>query len=474
MSSHKDLARVSVVTGMPVAGRSWQMFEHAEHPVVVLDRAGAVVFANPAAKSCLAGAAEFPTASHGEQLQLSGTWYQCSVFAVDDHSVCQLTDITELKTAELRLARSEQLMIDTQGVACLGTWEWEVTKPTATWSDGLYRIYGLSPDVYTPSYEQYLTMVHPDDRQRVIDATNKVFHEHIPYSHDERIYRADGALRHLHTWAYPLLDEHGTLTHLIGVCQDVTDRVAAEEAVRELNQDLERRVAERTATIERSMRDLEAFNAFISHDLRAPLHTIQLSADYLLLQGGRADETTLESARRIKRAAGRAAELLNDLLALARVTTITIRKDSVDLSAMAHEVTSALRRAAPSRHVEVNIAPSMACHADRGLLRAALENLIGNAWKYTSHTVDARIQVGALPDKPVFFVRDNGAGFDPAQADRLFKVFERLHSPEEFEGTGVGLALVQRIVERHGGTVWAEGTPGAGATFRFELPRAPS
>ena len=122
-------------------------------------------------------------------------------------------------------------MVDTQGVAHLGTWEWDVSEPTATWSDELYRIYGLTPETYTPSYEKYLKMVHPDDRQRVIDATNRVFHEHVPYSHDERIFRPDGSIRYLHTWAHPVLDDAGKLVRLVGVCQDITDRKLAEEAV---------------------------------------------------------------------------------------------------------------------------------------------------------------------------------------------------------------------------------------------------
>ena len=152
----------------------------------------------------------------------------------------------------------------------------------ATWSAELYRIYGLTPETYTPSYEDYLKMVHPDDRQRVIDATDRVFNEHVPYSHDERIFRPDGTMRYLHTWAHPVLDDAGKLTRLVGVCQDITDRKLAEEAVLTLNADLERRVAERTRTIETSMRDLEAFNAMASHDLRAPLAVIQAGCELML------------------------------------------------------------------------------------------------------------------------------------------------------------------------------------------------
>lgn len=142
--------------------------------------------------------------------------------------LCIASDLTELKRSQERARRSEQLMVDTQGVAHLGTWEWDVSETTAVWSEELYRIYGLRPETYTPSYENYLALVHPEDRQRVMDATNRVFHKHVPYSHDERVFRPDGSVRYLHTWAHPVLDDDGKLVRLLGVCQDITDRKLAE------------------------------------------------------------------------------------------------------------------------------------------------------------------------------------------------------------------------------------------------------
>jgi PAS domain S-box-containing protein len=143
-----------------------------------------------------------------------------------------LADITEHVNAEERLRRSEALLTDAQGTAHMGTWEWDVSQPHAWWSDELYSIYGLTSATYAPSYEGYLKMVHPEDRQRVIDATNGVFHQHVPYSHDERIFRPDGSIRHLHTWARPVLDANGKLSRLVGVCQDVTEQKLAEGAMR--------------------------------------------------------------------------------------------------------------------------------------------------------------------------------------------------------------------------------------------------
>lgn len=378
-------------------------------------------------------------------------------------------DITDLKRSEERLRRSEKLLVDTQGVAHLGTWEWDVSEPNATWSNELYRIYGLTPETYTPSYEAYLTKIHPDDRQRVMDATNRVFHENVPYSHDERIFRPDGSLRYLHTWAFPVLDENGKLTKLVGVCQDITDRKAAEEEVRQLNEGLEKRVAERTRTIEQSMKDLETFHAMVSHDLRAPLSVIAGSAALLESDRGHLPANATRSVERIQRAATQMTRLVEDLLTLAQVGHTRLEPAEVDLTALAEEVVGHLRSSVPSK-VTVHVQPGLTCRADPALVRTVLENLVGNAWKYTSRVESPRIEVGAeqVDGESVFHVKDNGVGFDMSDAERLFAPFERLHK-DEYKGTGVGLAAVRRIIERHGGRIWAKGSPGEGAVFSFTL-----
>ena len=232
-------------------------------------------------------------------------------------AIASSRDVTTLKESEERLRRSEQLMVDTQGVVHLGTWEWDVSKPNATWSAELYRIYGLTPETYTPSYEAYLTMVHPDDRQRVIDATNRVFHEHVPYSHDERIFRPDGSMRYLHTWAHPVLDHAGKLLKLVGVCQDITDRMEAEAAVRRMNAELEQRVSERTQQLQTALQDLETFNSMVSHDLRAPLAVIQMAVDVIEHRDLPAKVTPILS--RVRRAIDTMSQLVSDLLTFARV-----------------------------------------------------------------------------------------------------------------------------------------------------------
>lgn len=472
------------------------LYEDAIDPVFAVGPAGEVLYANGAARlhapegttiepSSALGRAILPLMAAGRPGRgewgedgPSGVrcWYACSVTPVRDGEgaiawLCVCTQITDLKRSEERLRRSEQLMVDAQGVAHLGTWEWDVTEPGAHWSAELYRIYGLTPETYTPSYEGYLKMVHPDDRQKVIDATNRVFHEHIPYSHDERIFRPDGTVRYLHTWAYPILDEQGQLRRLMGVCQDITDRAQAEEEVRRMNVDLERRVAARTKELETSMRDLRAFNAMVSHDLRTPLSTIEL-ASALLARPTLSQEGVAKAHARIKRASTQMKTLINDLLAFASIGDAALTRVVIDVSAMAQEIMAELQQASPERVVEVSIEAGMTCLADRTLMRMVMQNLLGNAWKYTARSMPARIEIGTFEasERRVLRVRDNGVGFDMKDAHRLFVPFERLHPESEFKGTGFGLASVHRILERHGSRVWAEGAIGNGATFFVELP----
>jgi light-regulated signal transduction histidine kinase (bacteriophytochrome) len=249
-------------------------------------------------------------------------------------------------------------------------------------------------------------------------------------------------------------------------------RDQAEGELRRLNVTLEERVADRTRSLEAANRELEAFSYSVSHDLRAPLRGI--SGFSGLLQEGyqqRLDETGRNYLARVKAASTRMAHLIDDLLNLSRIARQAIHRDDVDLSALAREIVDELREADPSRNVDVAIQPGLVAHADPGLARIALANLIDNAWKFTSQVPHARIagERGDVGGRPGFAVRDNGAGFDLAYADKLFAPFQRLHGEREFAGTGIGLAIVQRIVNRHGGDVRVQAAPGEGAAFTFTL-----
>ncbi len=261
----------------------------------------------------------------------------------------------------------------------------------------------------------------------------------------------------------------------MGVCQDITDRAEAEEKVRRLNLELEHRVAERTSQLEKAMRDLEAFNAMVGHDLRAPLNTMSLAASLLAGTAARAESPQLtRGVERIGRAIAQMTGLIDSLLAFARIGDASVQWTKLDLSALAQEIVADLRQGTPDRPVEVLIEEGITCFGDRELMRVALQNLLGNAWKYTARVSPARVSVSStrIGGRGVLTVRDNGAGFDMKEAHRLFAPFQRLHSDREFAGTGMGLASVQRILDRHGARVWAESVPAEGATFFVELPEA--
>ncbi len=263
-----------------------------------------------------------------------------------------------------------------------------------------------------------------------------------------------------------------------GLTLEITARQQAEAETRQLNASLEQRVLDRTAELEAANREMEAFSYSVSHDLRTPLRamdgfSLALAEDY----AGQLDERAQTYLQFIRTGSQRMAELIDDLLNLSRLSREPMHRERVDLTAMAQEVGAELQHANPGRTVELVVAPALTAAADARMLKVVLSNLLGNAWKFTGQCATARIEVGAalnaqpstLNSPPTFFVRDNGAGFDMAYADKLFGAFQRLHSTQEFEGSGIGLALVQRILRRHGGRGWAEGAVGRGATFYFTL-----
>ena len=279
---------------------------------------------------------------------------------------------------------------------------------------------------------------------------------------EEPITDAHGRVHMLATTKVPLLGPDGEATHLVGIIHDITRLKDVEEELHRKNEEL--------ALVNR---ELEAFSFSVSHDLRAPLRSLDGFSRALLEEHADAlGATGRDYLVRVRRNAQRMGRLIDDMLALSRVSRAELRVGRVDLGRLATEVVERLREAEPGRRVELHVAPGLEARGDARLLEVALENLLGNAWKFTSRADPARIEFGATGSGAdrVFFVRDNGAGFDMASLDKLFRPFSRLHGPDEFPGTGVGLATVQRIVHRHGGRIWAEAEPGRGATFSFTLP----
>jgi PAS domain S-box-containing protein len=278
--------------------------------------------------------------------------------------------------------------------------------------------------------------------------------------------RRDGSEFPVEISLSPMPTSDGLL--VTGVIRDVTDRRQVEEQIRTLNENLARRIAELDAV----NKELEAFSYSVSHDLRAPLRSIDGFGQALLEEyAEHLDDTAADYLRRIRAATQRMGELIDDLLDLSRVTRREMRHEDVDLSALATTVIGDLTKAQPPRDIEVQIAAGLVGRGDAHLLRVLLENLLGNAWKFTGRQTAARVEFGARRegDRLVYYVRDNGVGFDMTYAHKLFGAFQRLHAATEFPGTGIGLATVERIVHRHGGRVWAHSEIGQGATFFFTL-----
>ena len=320
----------------------------------------------------------------------------------------------------------------------------------------------------------------PDELHRLLTAWQAFTSGRGEFSHKLRFtHPADGSTRWIQFHARRLLAPGGELAGFVGTIDDITAEMESEAEIRRLNASLEERVAERTAQLAAANAELEAFSYSVSHDLRSPLRAIDgfsraIAEDY----EAKLDDEGRDYLRRIREASQRMAQLIDDLLRLSRATRTQMRVDTIDLAALAQNVAAELRQAdTPGREVTFICPDALPARVDRDLMRIVLDNLLGNSWKYTRRQPAPRVEfsvANAPADSPdqgalVYTVSDNGAGFDMKYAGKLFAPFQRLHTRAEFEGTGIGLATVRRIVTRHGGRVWAESTPGEGTRIHFTL-----
>jgi len=259
----------------------------------------------------------------------------------------------------------------------------------------------------------------------------------------------------------------------IDLREEIDIRKRTEEELAKHRNHFEELVKERTRDLEAANKELEAFSYSVSHDLRAPLRSMDgFSLALLEDYEDKLDKSGKDYLRRVRAGCERMGSLIDDLLQLSRLTRGVMRRETVNLSVLAKSIAKELQQAEPERQVQFEIPPEVIVNGDSTLLQVVIDNLLGNAWKFTNKAQDAKIECGVFQDKspPVYFVKDNGVGFDMAYADKLFGTFQRLHKSTEFEGSGIGLATVQRIIHRHGGRVWAEGVVDSGATFYFTLP----
>jgi PAS domain S-box-containing protein len=379
------------------------------------------------------------------------------------YTACIL-DLTEVKDNQERM----RLFFERQTVGMA------ITTPEKQWlrtNRRLQQQLGYSAEELAALTWEELT--HPEDLAKSLLQYRQMLEGDL----DEYVIQ----VRYLHKTGRPVhfiisigcvRRHNGSVDYVLALYDDITERTKAEQEIQLLQACLEQRVQERTAQLEAAVNEQEAFSYSVSHDLRSPLRHIN---SYLaILQeecGGALPEKAHSYLNRARNASIKMGKLIDGLLELSRVSRYRLNKETVDLSALACETTTLLQEADPDRRVHLEIGAGISAEGDKILLGQVLANLLGNAWKYTGRTRNPRVGFGRMDDGrlPAYYVRDNGTGFDMEYSDKLFGAFQRLHG-EEYEGTGIGLATVKRIIERHGGRVWAEGKPDQGATFYFTLP----
>jgi PAS domain S-box-containing protein len=392
------------------------------------------------------------------------------------------TDVTQLHDAA---AEGRRWKTRYEAALLANGWlsfEVERAENRVTWAAAIEDLLGFSARELADR-NSFIERIHPDDRRRVLEEFSAL---NQSATHGTQVYRFRHRAGHyiwLEVRSYFMRDAAGNTATVIGFVSDVSARIRAveqlrssEERFRQLNLELEERVAERTSELRAANEELEAFTYSVSHDLRAPLRHLSGFTD--LLRGRLTEDEKAADAQvhryldTIAGAALRMGEMIDKLLALSRVGRGEMHRTPVDLGELARELVEEMELSLEGRSIEWRIDKLPVAQADRALLRGALQNLLDNAVKFTAGRNPAIIEIGARSNarEHEITVRDNGAGFDMKYAGKLFGVFQRLHAPGEFEGTGIGLASVRRIISRHGGRVWAEGEAGKGAAFHFTLP----
>ena len=386
-------------------------------------------------------------------------------------------DTTERKKSEAALREREFWVRESQRVGHIGSYAFDFQKGTWTSSEVLDEIFGIDVGV-DKTVNGWLDLVHDDQKEEMLRYfSNDVIAAGKPFDREYRIVRRnDGVERWVWGRGELGFDAGGLLISMVGTIQDITERKIADQEIRRLNVELEQRVQQRTAQLEAANRELEAFSYSVSHDLRAPLRGIDgwslaLAEDF----NSSLDQKANEYIGRIRNEAQRMGALIDDLLQLSRVARAEIVFDPVNLTALVRSVADRMRQSYPGRNIQFVIEEGLTVEGDARLLDIALTNLLDNASKFTAPREDAKVEFGKIISngKSVYFVRDNGVGYDMAYANKMFGAFQRMHKASEFPGTGIGLATVQRIIRRHAGEIWAKAAVEQGATFFFTLREVP-
>jgi PAS domain S-box-containing protein len=403
-----------------------------------------------------------------------------NVYEAGDRNViqCNIRDITERKRAEaqqkasLREISDLKAALDEHAIVAITDAQGKITFV----NDKFCAVSKYSRDELLGQDHRILSSgYHSEEFMRDLWATitqGRVWHGEIKNK------AKDGSFYWVDATIVPFLNDQGKPHQYVAIRTDITEHKAAEEKIRQLNSELEQRVVERTAQLQAANHELETFSYSVSHDLRAPLRHVLGFMELLQKEAGPSlSQKSIGHMAMISQATKRMGSLIDDLLAFSRVGRSDMKKSEVNLDQLVKETLEDFQVDTKDRNIVWKIHQLPAVQADRALLRQALVNLVSNAVKFTGTRAEAKIEIGCAPGRDseiVVFIRDNGAGFDPRYAGKLFGVFQRLHTQEQFEGTGIGLANVQRIIHRHGGRTWAEGVVDSGATFYFSIPKNPT
>lgn len=367
------------------------------------------------------------------------------------------------------LTRAERLNMILEATQ-VGTWDWDPITDFVTWNEYAYRMFGLEPDDAPASFAKTAERIHPEDVLQVRLALKKHLERGERFGIDLRARQNDGSYRWVHCCGRAIRDRKGRPQGVIGLLIDVDERKRLEIGAIGRSEELNEQVTQRERELYLARQELEEFCYAVSHDLRTPLRSIHgfsraIETEY----GDKLDSMGHDYLHRVMRASVTLADLLDSLLGMVRISRVEVHPEKVDLTALSCSLITELSENDPDRKVDVRVQEGMTCVADPRLARLMLTNLLSNAWKFTCNTPKAQIEFGSRDG--VFFIKDNGAGFDMQYSDKLYKPFQKLHPSARFPGTGIGLTIAQRIAARHGGQVWGESEgENLGATFSFKLP----